>query len=120
MNVPLNHQVLAGNLYSQAQSVAAGHGRQFKPSVAAQLQSLMQTAASEALSPSRFGAISREKDALPIEARTAEATVAVQRLVDAMVGHAVTVPGYPADALGERTLNHALNASGLCPCWPIC
>jgi hypothetical protein len=111
---------LAAELYTVAVSAAATHGRTFKQSSASGLKEITRAAAEEVLSPRKFGTRSAQEAATSVEVRMDHARAAVRALVDAMAAHASTVPGYDKDRLGERTLAHAMYASGFCPCWPIC
>jgi hypothetical protein len=120
MAVTRDQQALASELFDLARSTASSAGRTFKPIADNALRQLTQDAASEVLRPGRFGAISSAKAIVDIDVRKNEARAAVRSLVDAMAAHAVTIPGYETDFLGDRTLAYALAASGLCPCWPIC
>ena len=116
----LTEQDIAEHLYLTAVIAAAGHGRAFRPIAEGQIRGQLAEAASEILNPSRLGAVSLRYAQKTIEQRLVEADTAVYKLVLGMISHAQTIPSYPANVLGERTLTAALSLSSFCPCWPFC
>jgi hypothetical protein len=116
----LTKQEMAEHLYLTAVTTAAGHGRAFRKIAEGELRQQIDQAASEILSPSRFGATSAQYANETVEKRLVEADAATHKLVLGMISHAQTVPSYPANVLGERTLSAALSSSSFCPCWPFC
>jgi hypothetical protein len=113
-------QQLATELDWIARAAAAKLGRGFEPVAYGMLRQLTQDAATEALSPSRFGSTSISMASRDVETRKNEARAAVQKLVDAIAAEAATLPRHEVEAgvVGEQTLRAAL--ARFCPCWPIC
>lgn len=113
-------QEVTDHLYLTAVVTAAQQGRAFRPIADGGVRQQLDQAADEILNPVRFGPLSAQYAQKAYEDRLAEADAAVQKLVMGMASHAQTLPDYPLNVLGERTLAAALNLSSFCPCWPFC
>jgi len=116
----LTKQEVEEHLYLTAVAAAAGLGRAFRRIAEGGLRAWIDQAADEILNPSRFGAVSTQYAQMTFDKRLTEADTAVRKLVLQMVSHAQTLSDYPANVLGERTLDNARNSSSFCPCWPVC
>jgi hypothetical protein len=116
----LSKQEIGEHLYLNAVAAAAGQGRAFRAIADGGIRQLLDQAADEILNPSRLGSESVLYSQKTFDERLSEADAAVQSLVQAMVLQAQSVPGYPTNVLGERTLTAALSMSSFCPCWPFC
>lgn len=114
-------QAFAAELYAVAAAAAAKHGRNFKPIAAGELRQLVQAAAAEVFSPTQFGSRSVSAASHSLDERKEQARAATRLLVDKMTDHAITIPSYQRNLLGQQTLTHAKSVlSGFCPCWPFC
>lgn len=106
-------------LMDRAIARAAFYKRHFRPIALQSLEAMVSTAANEVHRPNIFRSRSELWSTSSTAERLAEGVSAVERLVDQMAVAASETPGYPSDALGERTLTAAM-AAGFCPCWPFC
>lgn len=102
-----------------ADARAASFGRHFGPDSRLSVQALINEAAEEVYSPSRFGLRSEQWSTVDVAERIADARSAVEKVVDVMAAAAAGIADYGPDRLGEDTFA-AVMSRNFCPLWPFC
>jgi hypothetical protein len=111
MQVEMQPEDLAAQLFGAAEKYAASKGRKFKKGAESHLRTVASKGAVEVF---RLPASERAK-------KIDEADAAFREVIDAMETSAGELPGYVQqnrDLLGEQTFQRAMNR--LCPIWPFC